>query len=687
MIGNGVLHIGIDIGGTFVDVVAQSAARRRVAKLLSDPKDPLRAFARALEHVLGVWDIDPQAIASIRHGSTIAVNTVLERTGARVGLLTTVGFRDVLELGRQRRQDLYTLAVAPATPIFLAPRARRLEVRERIGADGMVVQPIDVDAAAGAMRALVDDGIDALAVCLLFAHMNPVHECRVAELAREHYPHLPVSLSHVVDPLFREYERTAATCFDAYLKPRVGAYLDAAAELVLELGIKVPLQVMDSMGGVRNVNALKTSPLKMLLSGPAAAVGGAAATHDNAPMLVTIDIGGTSADVGVISGGRAASREDGLVDRFSVRVPTVDVTAIGAGGGSIGWIDDGGSLQVGPRSAGAAPGPACYGRGNDQPTLTDASLLLGYLTPQMFAQQDITIDPSLAHDAVHRGVAEPLGISVVDAALGMHRVANVMMAETVRKVALERGADPRELTLMPLGGAGGLHAVALAEALQAPRIVVPQAPGVMAADGLLSAPLKLTAARTVMRPLSQLRQSEVFSYFARLDVELDTASSLEGPHAAEFETLDEAIVAFAGQSHTLTITVPAGMQPAELARSAQAQHAHVHGHAPIADVVLHALRRTRTSSHMTLGRSRDAPGAAWAGVSSGTTRVVRFAVDTPALATRCIPRHELDRARAVPGPLIVEQLDSTLLVPPGWQVVGRADGLLELTQEGVDARR
>jgi N-methylhydantoinase A/oxoprolinase/acetone carboxylase beta subunit len=684
------VRIGIDIGGTFVDVVAQSREQRQVAKLLSDPDDPLRAFGRALDQVLDTWGIDADAIVSLRHGSTIAVNTVLERTGATVGLLTTAGFRDALELGRQRRQDLYTLAVAPATPIFLAPRARRLEISERIGAGGDVVQPMVMDAAAEAIHKLAEDGIDALAVCLLFAHINPVHERRLAELARALYPQLPVSLSHIVNPLFREYERTAATCFDAYLKPRVGAYLDAAAELVRARGISAPLQVMDSIGGVRSVQGLKATPLKLLLSGPAAAVTGAGTVmlDDAASTLITVDIGGTSADVGVISEGRVSTREEGLIDGFSIRVPTVDVTAIGAGGGSIAWLDDGGGLQVGPKSAGAVPGPACYGGGNSQPTLTDASVVLGYLTPEMFARQDIKIDPSLAHAAVLERLAAPLGISVAEAALGMHRVANVMMAETIRKVALERGADPRGLTLVPLGGAGGLHAAALAETLQVRRVAVPLAPGVMAADGVLSAPLKLAAVHTLMRPIRQLTQSDLAAVFLQLDEELDVALRLEGPQTDAFEILDEAIVAFAGQSHTLTVIVPAGSEPGMLARAAKAQHEYVHGHAPAAEVVLHALRRTRTSvsAHLTSGVAHRTPIASPRSSSSNVWRCVRFAVDVPAVETRCVPRFELEIDRPVSGPLVVEQLDSTLLVPPGWQLRNRADYTLEMTVELADER-
>ena len=485
-------ELGIDIGGTFTDIVCRgSDGTVRLMKVPTTRGNPSKAVLAALETARTEWAVQPSQIVRFTHGTTAATNAVLERRGARIGLITTAGFKDVLEIGRQMRREMYDVILEPQTPVFLAPGRFRKEVRERIGATGDVIVPLDEASVRTALASLAAQGVEAIAVCLLFSFLDPTHERRVRDIAAEMLPDMPVSLSSDVDPAFREYERTCITAFDAYIKPVVAAYLANLETGLAQIGVKAPLQVMQSRGGLASSPIARQRPVRLFLSGPAAGVVGglevglAAGFTDQ----ITVDIGGTSCDIALISGGNPLIRPEGVIDGYTVRVPMVDVTAIGSGGGSIAWLDAAGSLRVGPESAGSEPGPACYGRGGERPTVTDASVVLGYIDPGTFAG-GLRLLPDRARHAILQHVAQPLGISVEAAALGIHRVLNAQMAEAIRLVSIGRGIDPRAYALVPLGGAGPMHATALAEELGMRAIIVPPHPGVLAAAGLLSAPVE-----------------------------------------------------------------------------------------------------------------------------------------------------------------------------------------------------
>src|SRR6185437_2893971 len=405
----------------------------------------------------------------------------------------------------------YDLRLKPETPVFLAPGALRKEVQERLTAKGDVLVALDERSVVDAVDALAAEGVEAIAVSYLFSFLNPAHERRTREIVAERHPKLMVSLSSEVDPAFREYERTCVTAFDAYIKPVVGRYLESMEQDLANGGVRTPLQIMQSRGGISSSTIARQRPVRLFLSGPAAGVigglevGRAAGIED----LITVDIGGTSCDIALISRGQPLIRAEGDIGGYSVRVPMVDVNAIGSGGGSIAWIDGAGSLRVGPESAGSEPGPASYGRGGKRATVTDASIVLGYINPDYFAAGSLKLAPELARKAIKEKIADPLKMSVEEAALGIHRVVNAQMAEAIRLVSIGRGIDPRAYTLLPLGGGGSLHATALARELGIRRIAVPPHPGVLSATGLLFAPIEHEVSTAFPRALGGVVWADV----------------------------------------------------------------------------------------------------------------------------------------------------------------------------------
>ena len=449
------LRIGVDIGGTFTDVIGRRGDRVWTAKVPSSPGDLAAGVLAGVETVLALSGEAPEDVDRFVHGTTIATNAILEEKGARIGLLMTEGFEDVLEIGRQKRSRMYDLFMAPETPVFLAPGRRRAGIAERIGPDGSVVVPLDEAGVRATVARLVEEeGIEAVAVCYLFSFRNPAHERRTADIIARDFPGLAVSISSEVDPVFREYERTCVTAFDAYVRPVVNGYLDGLDVALRRRGVLAPLLIMQSRGGAASAHRTVARPVTTLLSGPAAgALGGrSAGERSGRRELITLDIGGTSSDVALARGGASLVSREGRIRGYPLRVPMVDVHTIGAGGGSIARLDDAGVLKVGPESAGADPGPACYGRGGIAPTVTDASLVLGYLDPARFAGG---IRPRI--DAAERAVgalAEAMRCSLAEAAFGIHTVCNAAMAEAVRMLTVKRGHDPRDFALVLLGGAG-----------------------------------------------------------------------------------------------------------------------------------------------------------------------------------------------------------------------------------------
>lgn len=669
------MEIGVDTGGTFTDLVCHRAGEStRILKVPSTPDDPSQAVLDGLRQLLDLADAAPDEIVRFVHGTTVATNAVLERKGARTGLLTTRGFRDVLEIGRQLRTAIYDLEFDPVTPVFLAPGARRAEVDERISADGEVVVTLDEDAVVAAADRLVAEGCESIAVSFLFSFLNPDHERRAKAMIEEKYPGLALSLSSEVDPAFREYERTVVTAFDAYTKPVLSRYLSRMAEQLANIGVSAPLQVMQSRGGVSAASTAMQRPVRLFLSGPAAGVvgGGGAARASGISDVITLDIGGTSCDIALITGGKPLVRPEGMIDGYPVRVPMVDVNTIGSGGGSMAWIDAAGGLRVGPQSAGAAPGPACYGRGGSEATVTDASLVLGFLNPGYFAGGTLRLDLGRARDAIHANIASPLGLSVEQAALGIHRVVNAQMAEAMRLVSIRQGFDPRDFALVALGGAEPVHAAPLAEELSMATVVVPRHPGVLSAQGLLSAPVEHEVAVGFPCDLADTTMEEVRAILKELDERCAALMAGEDVAPDEVCITYAADVCYVGQSHYLE--VPIDLSEPEPLAEVYRQFMHIHEQVFGYSTASPARLVNLCTVHQARGGEVDTPAAAPI-VDANPIRSEREVILDSGLARVPIyDRAALPAGHRFDGPAIVEQTDTTTVVHPGWSVEIAAGG-------------
>ncbi|MCC7483461.1 MAG: hydantoinase/oxoprolinase family protein [Burkholderiales bacterium] len=680
--------VGVDVGGTFTDVVCRGGeGGLLLVKIPTTRADPSAGVLHAVRYMAGHWGVAPEAIARFVHGTTVATNAVLERKGARIGLITTEGFRDVLEIGRQSRRAVYRAILAPETPVFLAPGRLRREVPERLSASGEVLTPLDEDAVRREVAALAAENVKAIAVSFLFSYLNPAHERRAADIIREMHPGLMVSLSSEVDPAFREYERTCITAFDAYVKPVIDRYLE-----IMEGGLGVekvgsPLQIMQSRGGVASSRIARRRPVRLFLSGPAAGViggrmAGAIAGYDD---LITIDIGGTSADIALVERGKPLIADEGNLDGYAVRVPMVDVNSIGAGGGSIAWVDAAGSLRVGPRSAGSEPGPACYGRGGDEATVTDASVVLGYLDPEYFAAGSLRLHPALARDVLERRIAAPLGMPLARAALGVHRVLNANMAEGIRFVSVKRGVDPRRFSLVPLGGGGPVHACALARELDIERVIVPLHPGVLSAAGLLAAPVEHEAAAAYHAGFDSVTRADLVREFAGLDAQCRALMRIEGiaPDAVDVQHLAD--VCYVGQSYHLQVpvTLAAADVLARLRRDFYAAHNLVYGHSvegAVKFVNLRSVHQCAADPGAAGERDRYVPAP---GDPVKGERAVLTAHSGGFVRATVYERGRLAPGAAFAGPAIVEQPDSTTVVEAGWRTEVAASGTLVLSFEGA----
>jgi N-methylhydantoinase A len=673
--------VGIDIGGTFTDVVCRRAgAPALTTKIMSTRRDPSEAVLRAIRFMVEEWKIDPREIAHFLHGTTVATNAVLERKGAKLGLLTTEGFKDVLEIGRQWRQHLYGIILQPETPVFLAPGEFRKEIRERVSAQGEIVVPLDEASVLQACDDLVEAGVGSIAVCYLFSFLEPAHEQRTRELIRARHPDLSISISSEVDPAFREYERSAVVSFDAYIKPVIDRYIGHLEHGLERAGISAPLQIMQSRGLLAGTAVARLRPVRLFMSGPAGGVigGSIAGAMVGRNNLITIDIGGTSSDIALVENGQPIIRSEGKVGGYMIRVPMVDVNAIGSGGGSIAWLDDAGGLRVGPHSAGSDPGPACYGRGGQKATVTDASVVLGYLNPDYFAGGSIKLDPELAHTTIEREVAKPLGLSVEEAALGIHRVVNATMAEGIRLVSVRQGRDPRHFTLVALGGAGPVHATALAADLNISSVVIPVHPGVLAAAGLLSAPTGHEVSAAYPRKLAALDVAEITAALASLDAQCAELMAKEKLEADGIGIQHFADMCYVGQSYHLEIpfAVQGADTPSRLSQDFLTYHEQVYGYAtnnPISLVNLRTVHQAKPADTLFQPRFTPAPGDALKG-----RRLIRVAGTPQPVEAGVYARASLAAGTILNGPAVIEQTDTTTLLEPGWTARVCDDGSLLL---------
>ncbi len=677
-------EIGVDIGGTFTDVVCRVPGRGlQLMKIPSTRTDPGLAVVRSVAVMAERWGVDPAAVMRFSHGTTVATNAVLERKGARIGLICTEGFRDVIEIGRQFRRHVYRVLLEPETPVFLAPGRVRREVPERVAADGTIVVPLDRNAMALAVDELVAAGVEAIAIVFLFSFANPEHERAARDIVRERHPELAVSVSHEVDPAFREYERTVVTAFDAYVKPVINRYLAGLEGGLGRAGVVAPLQVMQSRGGLTASPVARKRPVRLFLSGPAAGVVGGRIVGASAGIgdLITIDIGGTSADIALISAGKPMLRAEGVIGDYAVRVAMVDVNTIGSGGGSIARVDAAGSLRVGPESAGSEPGPACYGRGGREATVTDASVLLGYVDPEDFAGGTFRLDPAAAAAVIDKRIAGPLGLGRLEAALGVHRVLNARMAEGIRLVSVRQGIDPRRYALVPLGGAGGTHATPLARELGMTRVLVPRIPGVLAAAGLLASPVEHDVSVTFVARLDGLDLAALHKTLAGLDAETSSLMAGEAVEPSSVTISYIADVCYVGQSYSIEVPFnPAEPSLADWLRERfMDAHDRLYGYSadsPAKIVALRAIHRSGGSETIPEMRFEPSGGPV---VRGERAIFVEGRVD-PVTAT-VYDREAMEEGFAFVGPAIVRQPDTTTLIEPGWSGQVDAAGNLLLNRD------
>jgi N-methylhydantoinase A len=639
--------LGVDVGGTFTDAVLFDGERLHTAKLPTTPEDQSRAVIAAVEAVLERAGAEPSDVDAFAHGMTVGTNALLEERGARTALIATRGFSDVLEIARQDRPELYRLCAPKPAP--LVSDELRFEASERTGPEG-VIEPLAAAEPSRLAELVRDSDAEAVAVCLLFSYLDPAHEQRIAEHLRSVLPDLHVSASHEVLPRFREYERGSTTVIDAYLSPLLGRYLGRLGEATAGAGLPRPM-VMQSSGGVASAAEAARAGAWSVLSGPAGGAVGAGllARVSGDGNALGFDMGGTSCDVCVIEGGEVKRTDSRTIAGRVIQLPMVDVHTVGAGGGSIGWRDSGGALRVGPRPAGAEPGPASYGRGGSEPTVTDANLLLGRLAPGSKLAGDVSLDANAAAAAVD-ALAASLGLDRLETAEGILRIANQEMVRALRVVTVERGIDPRRFALLPFGGAGPMHAAAIAAELEIDRILCPRAGGVLSALGLCASDRRRDTARTVMLSGAELTADRIAAAVEKL------IDGLGGGGEAEPEVVYE--MRYAGQAFELPVSGSTRPDPVDLAERFAAAHEQLYGHRDSdAEVVLVHIRLA-----MVTPGARPRPSAASGGVERGS-RQVRFSgewVETPVL------RGEPAAATQAEGPIIFELPESTLVIPPGW---------------------
>jgi N-methylhydantoinase A len=679
------IEIGVDIGGTFTDLVLlRDTGEVHRAKVPSTRSDPIIGVRHGVEKLLAAAKVPAADVTRFIHGSTVAINALLERKGSVTGVLMTSGFEDTLEIGRQKRSRMYDLFLRPETPIFMAPRHRRCGIAERIAADGSVVQPLDEDAVRTHCQRLVHElGVTAISVCYLFSFRNPAHELRTREIIAERHPGVRVSLSSEVDPTFREYERCVVTTLDAYLQGAVGGYLQRLAQALGDMGFRARLQIMQSRGGITSAETVAGRPVSLLLSGLAAGVVGSQHVASRAGFgeVISLDMGGTSCDIALISAGKPLLANEIRVADLPLRAQMIDVNTIGAGGGSIAWLDPAGGLRVGPQSAGADPGPACYARGGREATVTDASVLLGYLNPRAFGDGELALDVDAAHGAIQR-LGQQLGLDPVRTAAGIHRIVNARMADEVRRVSVQRGYDPRNFSLLVLGGAGPVHGGAVALELGMPRVLVPEAPGVLSAYGLLVANVEHDQTETFAARADEVDARSLQQVLERLNERGRQKMERDGVPTQAIEVLAYADMRYVGQSYELTVELEGDGVLEDAVTAFHALHQSLYGHSDRTRMV--EFVNLRTVHIHRLAAKGPQPPPMHRETRPPTARQAYFEslgkfVNTPVYA-----RSSLAPGMRLEGPAIVEQPDTTLVIQPEHAATELPDGsiLLEAKVNG-----
>jgi N-methylhydantoinase A len=695
-------RVGVDIGGTFTDValVDDTTGEIGVAKVPTTPRNLAEGVLAGLANAMGRYKIEPSCIGLLSHATTVVTNSILEGHGARAALITTRGFRDVLELRRSARADLYDLFQdAPAT---LIPRRRRYEITERIGADGSIVTPLadsEIDTLIATLKA---ERVEAVAVTLMFSFLNPEHERRLGARLRAALPEIPIYLSCEVLPEIKEFERTSTTSVCAYVGPILASYLARLEEATRSRGLP-PLYVMASNGGILEAGEAVAMPAVAVESGPAAGVVAAAlvARQTGRGNLLSFDMGGTTAKASLIRDGQYETTPEYEVGGGSsrsrwvhgtghpIRVSVIDLAEVSAGGGSIAWVDRAGALRVGPRSAGADPGPVCYGRGGSEPTVTDCNLVLGYLDSGSLLGGDLPIDHAAAAAAIRERLAEPLGVDIRTAAAAVIDVVNHAMAEALKIVSVQRGHDPRDFTLAAFGGAGPLHAASLAAELGIGEIVCPPIPGAFSALGLVGTDLKRDYVRTVYVTTASADPAALEQAFVALEKEgaamLDRAGA-----AARTRRFERTVDArYERQSYELSVPIPPrkldAAALAELAESFHVRHRTTYGHDNRTEPVQLVSVRLTAIGEIPPLTVKDRTAPADADATKGRREV--WFRGLGAMNAGVYDRRRMPAGLVVTGPSIIESLESTILVPPDWQAAMTGEGFVALTRAPSSRQR
>ena len=688
--------IGVDVGGTFTDVVFADtdSGTSTIHKVPTTPDDPSEGVLNGILQLCERTGIDAATIDHVLHGTTTATNAVLEYDGAKTGMITSQNYRDIVHIGRHQRPQHYSIRQEiPWQDRPLVKRRYRLTVPERLSAPhGDVLTPLDEDAVREAARKLKADGVEAVAVCFLFSYLDPRHEERARDLILEEYPDCFVTTSSNVTPQFREFERFTTTAMNAFVGPKVRRYVSRLDEQLRAKGLKADLHIMGSNGGVATATMVAERPVLTLLSGPAAGVlGGAwAGELSGRNNLITFDIGGTSADIGIVADGRfaEATARDTWIAGYPLMVPMIDIHTIGAGGGSIAHIDSGGGFRVGPKSAGARPGPAAYGHGGTEPTVTDANVVLGRLDPDNFLGGEMGLDVAAATKVV-QGLADSLGMSLAEAASGIVTIVNNNMANAIRSRTVQKGIDPRDYALVAFGGAGPLHGAEVARILSIPEVIVPPYPGITSAVGLLTSDLKYETIQTGFHVSGQTDLERVNADYGHMADGLGAQFAADGIAAADVAFERAADIRYVGQGYELRVEVPAGkIDDAALDsvyeafhRQHEAEYGHCFRDSPIEIV---NLRLAGTAEVPKIGRPATRSGGSVEEARVKTAPATfRIGAELAQYDTGFYRRDRMPVGEAVPGPAIVLQTDSTTVVPPDCTVTAEANGNLIIKVGGA----
>jgi|TARA_B110000305_G_scaffold48047_1_gene51529 N-methylhydantoinase A len=679
--------IGVDVGGTFTDFYAANNAAGifHVYKTSSTPLNPADAILNGIDAMCEKFDIPKERIERVSHGTTVGTNALIQRSGSRVALITTKGFRDLLEIGRQTRPHMYDLQLDHPAP--LVERKHRIELNERIGAQGEIVRAPSFQDIHAAVDEVIATGANSCAIGFLFSFRNDVHEQQVGDALRRRVPEISVSLSSEVQPEFREYERLSTTVLNAYLQPVMSDYLETLEQGIAERAPNASLGINQSSGGLMSVQRSREFPVRTALSGPAAGAVGAAhaARQTGRRNIITLDMGGTSADVALIRDFQVDLAFDRDVAGFPIRMPCVDVETVGAGGGSVAWFDRDGLLKAGPKSAGAYPGPACYGNGGKEPTTTDANLLLGRLSSRGLLDGDMGLDPELSR-LVYRPIADQLGFTLEKTAQGMLGIVVANMVRTIRTISVERGHDPRDFVLMPFGGAGPLHARDVAVSLGMKEIVVPAAPGIVCAQGLLVSDLKedFVASRRIV--LDEAGVAELQELAEELYAKSERWFELEKAPAQGRRVKLVVDARYVGQNFELAVEVAEAAvfgardvpSVAALTKVFCDTHEQAYGYASETDPI--EFVNIRLSARAKLHKFEDKVSVSddLGAPTVRDTRQVYFSNETPVDAY-IFDRSEMRSGQCIEGPAIIEQMDTTTLVYPGDVAKMTPDGHLIIT--------